>query len=113
MLPLNFNHLYYFYIVAKAGSFSDAARELNVSQSSISVQIRQFESYLGHKLFNRLKKGVELTESGEVVFQFAEEIFHDVDRIWNDLEAIERQIKGISRHRDDQQFRHLRSPRSA
>ena len=94
MLPLNFNHLYYFYIVAKAGSFSDAARELNVSQSSISVQIRQFESYLGHKLFNRLKKGVELTESGAVVFQFSEEIFHDVDRIWNDLEAIERQIKG-------------------
>ena len=94
MLPLNFNHLYYFYVVAKAGSFSDAARELNVSQSSISVQIRQFESYLGHKLFNRLKKGVELTESGAVVFQFAEEVFHDVDRIWNDLEAIERQIKG-------------------
>jgi DNA-binding transcriptional LysR family regulator len=94
VLPLNFNHLYYFYVVAKAGSFSDAARELNVSQSSISVQIRQFESYLGHKLFNRLKKGVELTESGAVVFQFAEEVFHDVDRIWNDLEAIERQIKG-------------------
>jgi LysR family carnitine catabolism transcriptional activator len=94
VLPLNFNHLYYFYVVSKAGSFSDAARELNVSQSSISVQIRQFESYLGHKLFNRLKKGVELTESGAVVFQFAEEVFHDVDRIWNDLEAIERQIKG-------------------
>ena len=94
MLPLNFNHLYYFYAVAKAGSFSEAARELNVSQSSISVQIRQFENYLGHTLFNRLKKGVERTESGEVVFQFAEEVFHDVDRIWNDLEAMERQIKG-------------------
>lgn len=94
MLPLNFNHLYYFYMVAKAGSFSDAARELNVSQSSISVQVRQFEAYVGHTLFNRMKKGVELTESGEVVFQYAEEIFHDVDRIWNDLEAMERQIKG-------------------
>ena len=94
MLPLNFNHLYYFYAVAKAGSFSEAARELNVSQSSISVQIRQFENYLGHTLFNRLKKGVERTESGDVVFQFAEELFHDVDRIWNDLEAMERQIKG-------------------
>lgn len=94
MLPLNFNHLYYFYIVAKAGSFSEAARELNVSQSSVSVQIRLFEDYLEHKLFNRLKKGVELTESGMVVFQFAEEVFHDVDRIWNDLAAMERQVKG-------------------
>jgi DNA-binding transcriptional LysR family regulator len=94
VLPLNFNHLYYFYVVAKAGSFSEAARELNVSQSSISVQIRLFEDYLGHKLFNRLKKGVELTESGVVVFQFSEEVFHDVDRIWNDLAAMERQVKG-------------------
>lgn len=94
MLPLNFNHLYYFYIVAKAGSFSDAARELRVSQSSISVQIKQFEAHLGHTVFNRLKTGVELTESGEVVFQYAEETFHDVDRIWNDLEAMERQVKG-------------------
>ena len=94
MLPLNFNHLYYFYVVAKAGSFSDAARELRVSQSSISVQIKQFEAHLGHTIFNRLKTGVELTESGEVVFQYAEEMFHDVERIWNDLEAMERQVKG-------------------
>jgi DNA-binding transcriptional LysR family regulator len=86
--------LYYFYIVAKAGSFSDAARELRVSQSSISVQIKQFEAHLGHSLFNRLKTGVELTESGEVVFQYAEETFQDVERIWNDLEAMERQVKG-------------------
>jgi DNA-binding transcriptional LysR family regulator len=94
MLPLNFNHLYYFYVVAKARSFSEAARSLNVSQSSISVQIRLFENYLGHKLFNRLKKGVELTESGMVVFQYAEEVFQDVDRVWNDLAAMERQVKG-------------------
>ncbi|UCH82691.1 MAG: LysR family transcriptional regulator, partial [Candidatus Latescibacterota bacterium] len=94
MLPLNFNHLYYFYVVARQGSFSNAARELRVSQSSISVQIRQFEANLGHTLFNRLKTGVELTESGQVVFQFAEEIFHDVDRIWTDLEVMERRISG-------------------
>ncbi|UCG51510.1 MAG: LysR family transcriptional regulator [Candidatus Latescibacterota bacterium] len=94
MLPLNFNHLYYFYIVARKGSFSEAARELRVSQSSISVQIRQFEANLGHRLFNRLKTGVELTDSGQVVFQYADEFFHDVDRIWNDLEAMERRVSG-------------------
>ena len=94
MLPLNFNHLYYFYVVARQGSFSNAARELRVSQSSISVQIRQFEANLGHTVFNRLKTGVELTASGQVVFQYAEDIFNDVDRIWNDLEAMERRISG-------------------
>jgi DNA-binding transcriptional LysR family regulator len=81
-------------VVGRVGSFSEAARELSVSQSSISVQIRQFERHLGHTLFNRLKTGVELTESGEVVFRYAEEVFGDVDRIWNDLEAMERQVKG-------------------
>jgi DNA-binding transcriptional LysR family regulator len=94
MLPLNFNHLYYFYVVAKRGSFSQAAADLRISQSSISVQIKQFEGALGHTLFNRIKTGVELTESGQVLFQYADDIFHDIDRIQDELEAVEHQIRG-------------------
>ena len=94
MLPFNFNHLYYFYVVAKNGSFSEAARELRVSQSSISVQVKELENDLGHTLFHRVKTGVELTESGTAVFQHAEEIFHDVERIRSTLEEIEHQVTG-------------------
>jgi DNA-binding transcriptional LysR family regulator len=94
MLPLNFNHLYYFYIVAKRGSFSQAATDLRISQSSISVQIKQFEAALGHILFNRIKTGVELTESGQLLFQYADDVFHDVERIQDELEAVEHQIRG-------------------
>ncbi len=94
LLPLNFNHLYYFYVVARRGSFSQAAEELRVSQSAISVQIKQFEASLGHTLFNRVKAGVELTESGEVVFQYAEKIFSDVEKVRSDLEAMEHDLTG-------------------
>lgn len=94
MLPFNFNHLYYFYVVAKSGSFSMAARELRISQSAISVQIKQFEQTLGHILFNRIKTGVELTESGQVLFEYAEHTFHDVGGVTAALEAMEHQVKG-------------------
>lgn len=94
MLPLNFNHLYYFYIVAKRGSFSQASTDLRISQSSISVQIKQFETSLGHILFHRVKTGVELTESGQILFEYADAAFHDIERIQDALEAVEHQIRG-------------------
>jgi len=94
VLPLNFNHLYYFYVVAKRGSFSQAAADLHISQSSISVQIKQFEGALGHTLFNRIKTGVELTESGQILFEYADGVFHDIERIQDALEAVEHQIRG-------------------
>ncbi len=94
MLPLNFNHLYYFYVVATRGSFSQAAADLRIAQSSISVQIKQFEASLGHTLFHRIKTGVELTESGHILFQYADDIFHDISRIQDALEAVEHQIRG-------------------
>lgn len=91
---MNLNHLHYFYMVAKHGSFSRAARELRVSQSSISVQIKQLEAALGHTLFTRIKSGVELTESGGVVFECAESIFHDLERLEDTLEAMQRTPSG-------------------
>jgi len=94
MLPLNFNHLYYFYAVAKHGSFSRAAADLRISQSSISVQIKQFETAMGHTLFNRVKTGVELTESGQVLFQYADDIFNDIERVKDALDVVEHQIRG-------------------
>jgi len=95
MLPFNFNHLYYFYVVATQGSFSHAADELGVSQSSISVQIKQLEETLGHRLFNRIKTGVELTEPGQVAFQYAEDIFSEADGLKDALQAVEHSVRGL------------------
>jgi DNA-binding transcriptional LysR family regulator len=94
MLPLNFNHLYYFYVVATHGSFSRAAEELRISQSSISVQIKQFESSVDRRLFDRVKSGVELTDSGQVVFQYAERVFREVGELTARLEEMDQRITG-------------------
>lgn len=72
---LNYNHLRYFWTVAKAGSLARAAAKLHVSQPSISEQIRVLEGTVGEKLFRRSGRGNVLTEAGQVVFGYAEEIF--------------------------------------
>jgi len=59
-----------FYTVAKAGSFSDAARELFITQPAVSQSVRSLETELGVKLFVRGAKGVELTREGKVLSDY-------------------------------------------
>jgi LysR family transcriptional activator of nhaA len=72
---LNYHHLRYFWTVAKEGSLARAAAKLHVSQPSISEQVRELEEALGHKLFQREGRHNVLTETGRVVFSYAEDIF--------------------------------------
>ncbi|HVJ77706.1 MAG TPA: LysR family transcriptional regulator [Hyphomicrobium sp.] len=55
-----------FLIVAETGSFIDAARKLNITQSTVSARIKGLEELLGRPLFTRSKSGVELTGAGEL-----------------------------------------------
>lgn len=72
---INFNHLYYFWSVARHGSVTAAARELRVAQPSISVQLKHLEKTLGCPLFHRVGRRLTLTESGHLVQRYADEIF--------------------------------------
>lgn len=72
---LNYHHLRYFYVVAKEGSLARAASKLNVSQPSISEQIRELEGAFGEKLFRREGRNNRLTDAGQLVLGYAEEIF--------------------------------------
>jgi LysR family transcriptional regulator, transcriptional activator of nhaA len=72
---LNYHHLRYFWAVAKAGSLRKAAEQLRVSEPSISAQIQALEESLGEELFRRSGRGLVLTETGRMVYGFAEEIF--------------------------------------
>jgi LysR family transcriptional regulator, transcriptional activator of nhaA len=76
MRNLNFRHLYYFRTVAKEGHLTRAARQLHVSQSALSSQIRQLEAQLGHDLFNREGRSLRLTEAGHVTLEYADSIFN-------------------------------------
>lgn len=72
---LNYHHLRYFYVVAKEGSLARAAAKLHVSQPSISEQIRELETALGEKLFQREGRNNRLTDAGQIIFGYADEIF--------------------------------------
>lgn len=72
---MNFNHLKSFYSVAKQKSFTKAAKYLNVSQSTLSLQVKQLEEHFNCLLLQRGKKGIELTDEGTIVFSYANKIF--------------------------------------
>jgi len=72
---LNYHHLRYFWTVAKEGGLRLAAEKLRISQPSICAQIKSLEASLGEDLFRRQGRGMVLTETGHLVFGYAEEIF--------------------------------------
>jgi len=75
MRRLNFHHLYYFWMVAREQHLTRAARQLHISQSALSTQIRQLEDRLGHELFIRDGNRLQLNEIGTLVLEYAEGIF--------------------------------------
>jgi LysR family transcriptional regulator, transcriptional activator of nhaA len=72
---LNFQHLLYFWTVAREGSVTRATVALNLAQPTISGQIRALERSLGERLFERRGRGLALTEVGQMVFRYADEMF--------------------------------------
>lgn len=80
-MHLNYNHLLYFYTVAKEGGVNRAAEKLFVTPQTISGQIATMEKNLGYRLFDRVDKRLELTELGQVACTYAEEIFHLGDEL--------------------------------
>lgn len=79
----NFNHLYYFYVVAKLGGVTAAAKQLNTSQSSLSTQLKTLESQLGQQLFKRDGRKIVLTKNGQAIFAYCRRMFD----IANEFEA--------------------------
>lgn len=75
MAELNYHHLRYFWAVAHDGNLTRTAERLNVSQSALSIQIKQLEERLGHTLFERRGRQLVLTEAGRLTLDHADAIF--------------------------------------
>ena len=75
MIPFNYHHLYYFYIIAQEGSISKATQQLSLAQPTLSAQLKQFENFLNVKLFTRENRKLILTEDGHKVLSYAKMIF--------------------------------------
>ena len=72
---LNFQHLYYFWMVAREGGISHASEVLDLSPSTISAQINQLEKALQVKLFRKVGRNIRLTDVGQIAFRYAGQIF--------------------------------------
>ncbi len=75
MAHLNYNHLYYFWMVRKKGSVAKAAEALFLTPQTVTGQIRQLEQRLGGKLFKRQGRQLVTSELGELVFRYADKMY--------------------------------------
>lgn len=88
---MNLNHLAIFQAVALSGSVSGGAQRLHIGQSAVSKQLGEFESALGLRLFDRLPRGVRLTEPGRVLLGYANRLFAieaEAERALSDLRGL-------------------------
>ena len=72
---LNYQHLLYFWVVAREGSIARAVGVLHLTQPTISTQLKTLEYAIGAPLFERRGRARVLTGTGQLVYRYAEEIF--------------------------------------
>lgn len=92
---MNLQYLKAFYVTVKANSISKAAKILHLTQPGLSMQIQSLENELQVSLLNRSNKGVQLTESGKVVFDYAVTILSLQDNIERDLKNLKSENKQL------------------
>jgi len=87
---VNFKHLYYFWVTAKAGGIMRAGEQLHTTPQTLSGQIHLLEDWLGRKLFKKSGRNLELTEDGRVALGYADQIF----TLGSELETAVREARG-------------------
>ncbi|MEO7392484.1 MAG: LysR family transcriptional regulator [Ramlibacter sp.] len=85
--PAASSEMQFFSVVARCGSLSAAARELQVTTPAVSKRLAQLEARLGVSLLNRTTRRISLTHEGGIYLQHAR-------RILDGIEALERELKG-------------------
>ena len=93
---MNFKHLYYFWVTARAGGIMRAGEQLHTTPQTLSGQIKLLEDWLGRKLFRKSGRGLELTEHGRMALGYADQIFS----LGSELESSLRQVRGAQRRLD-------------
>ncbi len=88
---MNINHLAIFHAVAEEASMSRGAERLCISQPAVSKQIKDLEAALGVTLFDRLPRGIRLTQAGEVLAGHARRLF----AVEADAERAIAELKGL------------------
>jgi LysR family cyn operon transcriptional activator len=80
--------------VAEALSFTRAAQKLNMTQSAVSHQIKALERELGEPLFIRAKRGVRLSDAGQLALSYAERILEEADALRERIRGDDHEPRG-------------------
>ncbi len=114
---MEFRVLQYFLAVTREGNISAAAQSLNLSQPSLSRQLKDLEEELGATLFIRGNRHIELTEEGLILRKRAGEIMQLVELTESEISEVKNNISGtlsigagesLSMHRITEVFRRLK-----
>ena len=76
----NLEYFKVFYYTAKCGSVTEAAAELAISQPAVSQSLKQLENSLGVKLFQRVSRGMRLTEEGAILYSYVEKGYENISQ---------------------------------
>lgn len=90
----NYNHLYYFYVTARTGGVTAAAKHLRISQPSLSSQLKVLERSLGVPLFHKVGRKNELTEGGLVIYGYCRQMFELAEEL---KEALTKKVPSAAR----------------
>ncbi|HVY87589.1 MAG TPA: LysR family transcriptional regulator [Hyphomonadaceae bacterium] len=88
LLSLDWDHLKIFRVVAEKGSISGAAQQLQVAQATVSRSLEDLERTLGHELFIRSTRGMELTQVGHQVLTSVQQMFLSTEAISSRISQI-------------------------
>lgn len=91
---MEFRVLRYFLAIARAGSFTNAANSLNITQPTLSRQMKDLEDELGQQLFVRGSHNVSLTADGMILCKRAEEIIDLLNKTKAEFSSAEKTISG-------------------
>jgi len=91
---MDLKQLNYFLCLAREGNMTRAARQLNIVQPALSMQIAKLEKTFGKQLFDRAAHGVSLTPAGDTLVLLAATIVKEVDRAKEEMARLDGKISG-------------------
>lgn len=91
---MDLRQIQYFLCLAQEGNMTRAARQLNIVQPALSMQIAKLERSIGKKLFYRAAHGMSLTPAGETLAALTSSIIKDVDHARHEMARLDGKVSG-------------------
>ncbi len=101
MIKMTLQQLKYMITVADKGTITDAARELFISQPSLTNQIKAREKEMNITIFNRTNKGISLSKEGEIFLGYARQVLeqaHMLEEKYKGKDTVKRQFCISTQH---------------